>query len=53
MARTVGLPLGISAKLLLEGKIGLKGVQIPVTPELYLPVLAELDKEGIRFVETE
>jgi saccharopine dehydrogenase-like NADP-dependent oxidoreductase len=53
MARTVGLPLGIAAKLLLEGKIGLKGVQIPVAPELYMPVLAELGKEGIRFVEAE
>jgi saccharopine dehydrogenase (NADP+, L-glutamate forming) len=52
MARTVGLPLGIAAKLLLEGKIGLRGVQIPVTPELYVPVLTELEKEGIKFVET-
>jgi saccharopine dehydrogenase-like NADP-dependent oxidoreductase len=49
MARTVGLPLGIAAKLLLEGKIALRGVQIPVTPELYVPVLGELEVEGIRF----
>ncbi len=52
MARTVGLPLGIAAKLLLEGKIGLRGVQIPVAPELYVPVLQELEEEGIKFVET-
>ncbi|HET6256101.1 MAG TPA: saccharopine dehydrogenase C-terminal domain-containing protein [Puia sp.] len=52
MARTVGLPLGIAAKLLLEGKVALRGVQIPVTPELYGPVLRELEQEGIRFVET-
>jgi saccharopine dehydrogenase-like NADP-dependent oxidoreductase len=49
MARTVGLPLGIAAKLLLEGKVALRGVQIPVAPELYVPVLRELDEEGIRF----
>jgi saccharopine dehydrogenase-like NADP-dependent oxidoreductase len=49
MARTVGLPLGIAAKLMLEGKIALRGVQIPVAPELYEPVLRELAAEGIRF----
>jgi saccharopine dehydrogenase-like NADP-dependent oxidoreductase len=51
MARTVGLPLGIAAKLLLEGKIAMRGVQIPVAPELYEPVLRELEAEGIRFEE--
>jgi saccharopine dehydrogenase-like NADP-dependent oxidoreductase len=51
MARTVGLPLGIAAKLLLEGKIALRGIQIPVAPELYVPVLGELEVEGIRFEE--
>jgi saccharopine dehydrogenase-like NADP-dependent oxidoreductase len=49
MARTVGLPLGIAAKLLLEGKVVLRGVRIPVMPELYEPVLRELEEEGIRF----
>ena len=53
MARTVGLPLGIAAKLLMEGKIGLRGLQIPVLPKLYMPVLRELEAEGIRFDETE
>jgi saccharopine dehydrogenase (NADP+, L-glutamate forming) len=51
MARTVGLPLGIAAKLLLEGMVALRGVQIPVAPELYMPVLRELKQEGIRFEE--
>jgi saccharopine dehydrogenase-like NADP-dependent oxidoreductase len=51
MSRTVGLPLGIAAKMLLEGKIALRGVQIPVATELYVPVLKELEKEGIVFVE--
>jgi saccharopine dehydrogenase-like NADP-dependent oxidoreductase len=53
MAKTVGLPLGIAAKLILEGKIKEKGLHIPVSPEIYEPVLAELEKHGIIFHETE
>lgn len=53
MAKTVGLPLGIAAKLILEGKIKEKGLHIPVSPEIYEPVLAELEKYGIIFHETE
>ncbi len=52
MARTVGLPLGIAAKLILEGKIKLKGLHIPILPEIYEPVLHELEKHGIKFDET-
>jgi saccharopine dehydrogenase-like NADP-dependent oxidoreductase len=52
MARTVGLPLGIAAKLLLEGKIALRGLHIPIVPELYIPVLRELEQEGILFERT-
>lgn len=51
MAKTVGLPLAISAKLLLNNKINLRGVRIPVYPELYLPVLKELSGLGITFTE--
>jgi saccharopine dehydrogenase-like NADP-dependent oxidoreductase len=53
MAKTVGLPLGIAAKLILEGKIKETGLHIPVRPEIYEPVLAELEKHGIIFHETE
>ncbi|MDP4212652.1 MAG: saccharopine dehydrogenase C-terminal domain-containing protein [Bacteroidota bacterium] len=52
MAKTVGLPLGIAARLVLENKIQLKGLHIPIIPEIYLPVLKELDQHGIRFHET-
>jgi saccharopine dehydrogenase-like NADP-dependent oxidoreductase len=51
MARTVGLPAAIGAHLTLEGKIGLTGVHIPVMPEIYGPVLSELDALGIACVE--
>lgn len=53
MAKTVGLPLGIVAKLLLEGKINSRGVVIPVGPEFYEPVLHELSELGIALTEKE
>lgn len=52
MAKTVGLPLGIAAKLFLEGKINETGLHIPVIPSIYEPVLDELKKFGIEFNET-
>jgi saccharopine dehydrogenase (NADP+, L-glutamate forming) len=51
MAKTVGLPLGIAAKLLIENKIQLRGLQIPTSPEIYSTVLEELDTMGICFQE--
>lgn len=52
MAKTVGLPLAIAARLLLENKISRRGVVIPVTPDLYNPILEELNILGIRLTET-
>jgi saccharopine dehydrogenase-like NADP-dependent oxidoreductase len=49
MAKTVGLPLGIAAKLILENKISLRGLHIPIIREIYEPVLEELESQGIRF----
>lgn len=51
MAKTVGLPLGIAAKLILNGTIKEKGLQIPTKAEIYKPVLKELEKNGIVFKE--
>lgn len=51
MAKTVGLPLGIAAVMILKGDIGLRGLHIPVVQEIYEPVLKELEKEGIIFKE--
>lgn len=53
MAKTVGLPLAIATKLLLQGKILSRGVTIPVIKEIYDPVLQELTKLGITLVERE
>jgi saccharopine dehydrogenase-like NADP-dependent oxidoreductase len=52
MAKTVGLPMGILAKLILQDKIELKGLHIPVLPEIYNPVLRELEDYDIRFEES-
>ncbi len=51
MSRTVGLPVAIATKLIAEGKIDLTGVHIPVLPEIYEPVLAELKTLNIAFTE--
>ncbi|NCI50170.1 saccharopine dehydrogenase [Sediminibacterium roseum] len=52
MAKTVGLPLGIAAYLLLEGKITETGLHIPIEEGIYEPVLTALRGFGIRFNET-
>lgn len=51
MAKTVGLPLAIAVDLFLEGKIVVRGLHVPVLPEIYEPILKELEKKGIRFEE--
>lgn len=53
MAKTVGLPVGILTKLLLQGRIDRRGVVIPLSPSLYEPVLEELKQYGIDFFEKE
>ncbi|MDW7695369.1 saccharopine dehydrogenase C-terminal domain-containing protein [Flammeovirgaceae bacterium SG7u.111] len=53
MAKTVGLPLGIAIKMILEEKIKLKGIHVPITPEIYEPILEELTNMGISFTEKE
>jgi saccharopine dehydrogenase-like NADP-dependent oxidoreductase len=51
MAKTVGLPLGIAAKMILTGQIRLEGVYIPTIKEIYEPILQELESYGIGFIE--
>jgi saccharopine dehydrogenase-like NADP-dependent oxidoreductase len=51
MAKTVGLPAGIAAKLILTGAIQKTGVVIPVTEDIYIPILDELnDSFGMQFI---
>ncbi len=51
MARTVGLPVAITAEMVLKGRIKLTGVHIPTLPEVYNHVLPALRSEGIGFEE--
>ncbi|UCF69275.1 MAG: saccharopine dehydrogenase NADP-binding domain-containing protein [Acidobacteriota bacterium] len=51
MARTVSLPAAVGARMILSGEITASGVHVPVTPEIYNPVLDELESMGIRCVE--
>jgi saccharopine dehydrogenase-like NADP-dependent oxidoreductase len=51
MSNTVGLPVAICGKMILNGTLTLKGVQIPVMKEVYDPILSELENYGITFTE--
>ncbi|MDF1573880.1 MAG: saccharopine dehydrogenase C-terminal domain-containing protein [Bacteroidales bacterium] len=53
MSITVGLPLAMVARRILEGTYQGTGVRLPIEPEIYNPVLEELATYGIRFVEKE
>lgn len=51
MAKTVGLPVAIATLKILNGEIRTPGVQIPITEEVYKPILNELKENGIVFKE--
>ena len=51
MAKTVGLPVAIAALKILKGEIKTPGVQLPITKEVYEPILKELEEYGIVFKE--
>jgi saccharopine dehydrogenase-like NADP-dependent oxidoreductase len=53
MAKTVGLPVAIATLKILNGKITTPGVQIPITKEVYEPILEELKTHGVNFKEYE
>lgn len=53
MSITVGTPVAIATRLLLNGTINVTGVHVPVTKELYEPIMEELETHGIRFIEEE
>lgn len=52
MAKTVGLPLAIAVDLFIKASKSLKGILIPVTKDLYEPILTQLAEQGIVFHET-
>ncbi len=53
MSKTVGLPMAIAAKMILQGQLNMTGVVLPVIPEIYNPIMDELNTLGIQFKENE
>ena len=53
MAKTVGLPVAIATLKILNKEITTYGVQMPITKEIYLPILKELESYGVNFKEIE
>ena len=51
MAKTVGLPVAMATLDILNKKITTPGVQIPISKEVYEPILLELAEYGISFNE--
>jgi len=51
MAKTVGLPVAMATLDILNGKIKTPGVQLPISKEVYEPILKELEEYGIQFKE--
>ncbi len=51
MSRTVALPVAIASRMILEGETTLTGVHRPTMPELYNPILRELEQLGISLEE--
>ncbi|MEE4177312.1 MAG: saccharopine dehydrogenase C-terminal domain-containing protein [Bacteroides sp.] len=51
IARTVALPAAVGVEMILKNEISVKGVHIPVIPQIYQPILDALEKMNIRMVE--
>ncbi|XP_044048130.1 alpha-aminoadipic semialdehyde synthase, mitochondrial isoform X4 [Siniperca chuatsi] len=50
MAKTVGYPAAIAARMVLDGEISTKGLVVPMMKEIYRPALARLKEEGLNFM---
>jgi saccharopine dehydrogenase (NAD+, L-glutamate forming) len=51
MAKTVGLPVGMATLKILNGEITRKGVLRPIYPDVYNPILKDLEGYDINFKE--
>jgi alpha-aminoadipic semialdehyde synthase len=52
MAKTVGLPTAIAAKMVLEKEIQTTGMVLPLSKDIYKPILNRLNSEGLTWSET-
>lgn len=53
MAQTVGIPAALACGMILDGRLDLTGVRIPIHGEIYQPILADLRQRGLEIEETE
>ena len=51
MAKNVGLPVAMATLRILNKQITTPGVQLPITAEVYEPILKEMEEYGITFKE--
>lgn len=52
MAETVGLPMALGARLILDGELERRGCLGPTDDDVYPPILDALEAHGLRFEET-
>lgn len=52
MALTVGYPVAIATQMILNGQIKERGVILPFSDDIYLPILSCLRAEGLNSTET-
>ncbi|NND04870.1 MAG: saccharopine dehydrogenase [Saprospiraceae bacterium] len=53
MAKLVGWPLGVAAKLLMTGQLDYPGIHRPTNRRVYEPVLDGLQQLGVNFIESD
>ncbi len=53
MSITVGTPVAIAVKMILTGEIKSNGVQIPISKNMYQPILKELEQYNVKFIDEE
>jgi hypothetical protein len=51
MSKTVGYTTGAAAELILEGMMSTTGVSIPITAEVYKPMLKRIQDFGIHWTD--
>jgi saccharopine dehydrogenase (NADP+, L-glutamate forming) len=51
MSRSVSLPAAIAARMIAEGRVEAEGLAIPIAPEIFEPILAELEEFGVHFTD--
>jgi alpha-aminoadipic semialdehyde synthase len=51
MALTVGYPAAVAAKMILDGEIQERGAVLPLSPDIFRPMLTRLRAEGLEATE--